>query len=120
MIHTIRLEEWKVGRLGVGVVVPASPFSHPSIPLTLVRSPRKTSVDNNTINRHVIPRFKRGDFGGGIFVGVRAMAEVIAGEALDTAQQPAPQTSLFPARPNEPLSNYSSSQASRNLLLFLP
>ncbi len=46
------------------------------------------------LDTYATPRFKQGDFGGGLFAGVRAMAEVIAGEQLgDVSPQPAPRTS---------------------------
>lgn len=48
------------------------------------------------LDTQVIPRFKRGDFGGGLLAGVEAMARVISGDASgETALPETPATSML-------------------------
>jgi uncharacterized protein len=54
------------------------------------------------LDRYAVSRFKQGDFGGGLFAGVKAMTEVIAGEETappQTAPQKPPFSERSPAPP---------------------
>jgi uncharacterized protein len=67
------------------------------------------------LRTHVVPRFKQGDFGGGLLAGVQRMASVIAGEPLE-------ETSRSPVQPAFPLvatSPRRSSPVLRWLLVFV-
>jgi Beta-propeller domains of methanol dehydrogenase type len=56
------------------------------------------------LDTEVIPRFKQGDFGGGLLAGVQTMAEAIAGEKLALAPQlRSPQIRPSPVVPRAPV-----------------
>ena len=96
-------ENWKIGKKG---------FDNGAI-LIIAPKDRKLRIEagyglegvlpdaiaNRIIEEQIVPRFKDGDFPGGIEAGVAAMMKVTQGEPLPEAQRrkPARSTSGFPA-----------------------
>lgn len=99
--YAVRVEEtWKLGRKGVddGVL------------LVIAKDDRKLKIETGygiegvlpdaiakrIIDNDIVPRFKQGDFYGGISAGVDRMLRVIDGEALPVPPAPAPRQNAGP------------------------
>lgn len=78
--------QWKLGRKGVddgAILIVAKDDHHVRIEVGYgLEGPLPDATANRIIDEEITPRFKQGDFDGGIQAGVDRMLSVIGGEAL--------------------------------------
>jgi uncharacterized protein len=87
-------DEWKLGRKGVddGVLLVVAKAQH-KIRIHTGRGVQGTLTDalsNRIVNEIIAPRFRNGDFAGGLDAGVDAILQAIEGEALPLPQARTP------------------------------
>jgi uncharacterized protein len=92
-------EQWKIGRKGVddgAILVVAMKDRALRIEVGYgLEGTLPDAVAKRIIEEHVVPRFKQGDYFGGIDAGVSRMMAVVDGEPLPPPQRGAPRPGAF-------------------------